>query len=361
MKPFVYFNYAGVAPISYQLVLQLIRFLAHFYFLGPRSALLKYEKYIPLLAQEISTLMRCDPSEISYIKNTTEGIIIAAESLPLREGDEVLVMGCEYPANLIPWLKKRDEGILVNVIEGGDSATSFEKLIQSISERTRAISLSWVQFQDGYMSDIARLSEVCKAREIFLVVDAVQIVGTREVDLSQVKIDILVCGGHKHLMSIMGCGFIYINQQTLLLLSPYKVGIRSVESFSKDGFHLKKTTGRFEDGTANLLGIISLYHQIQLMNRVKVSVIEEKTKGLLNYYKQVLTENQIPFVCYPEQGNMISIISKNPSLMMEKLEKHGFYVRVINNKFIRVAFSFKNSKRDIQRFVPIFKRYQHLL
>ncbi|MEO5968941.1 MAG: aminotransferase class V-fold PLP-dependent enzyme, partial [Bdellovibrionia bacterium] len=170
MKKSVYLNYGGVAPLSARTFLEMARFLFHFYLLGPRSALLKYEALIPLLSKEIAKLINCEPEEVVYLKNTSEGIIIAAESLPLTSGDEVLVLRFEYPANLIPWLKKRHDGIDVKVIEGPDTPTAFNTLINSINERTKAIAISWVQYYDGYMIDLERLSDICKAKGIYLVV-----------------------------------------------------------------------------------------------------------------------------------------------------------------------------------------------
>lgn len=357
MKKSIYFNYAGVSQMPFQLLLNLSKFLAHHYFIGTRSALIKYEKYVPLLYQELATLLRCNSNEISYIKNTTEGIVIAAEALPLSSGDEILVMACEYPANLIPWLKKKKDGMVVKVIEGRNSAESFENLVNAISNKTKVIAVSWVQFFDGLMVDISKLSEICTRNKIFLVVDAVQVVGTRVIDLSKTKIDILVCGGHKHIMSVMGSGFIYVNKNTLPVLKDFKVGIRSVEKFDNEEFKLKPNSARFEDGTLNLLGAISLYYRVKSINKLHIENIEKRNLALLNHYKKELQDNHVSFIDYQEQGNLISIPVKNPVYLMSLLEAQKVYVKAINNQVLRISFSFLNTKKDIQRFIKVFRKY----
>src|SRR4051812_47395166 len=125
MRRSVYFNYAGVARIPFDLFLGLMKFIVDYYFFGPPRVILKYDTYIPLLSEELAKLLSCDSGELAYIKNTTEGIILAAETLPLVAGDEILVMQCEYPANFIPWLKKRKDGMDVRIIEGNGSEASF--------------------------------------------------------------------------------------------------------------------------------------------------------------------------------------------------------------------------------------------
>jgi len=354
----IHFNSAGVAPLPFRVVLEVCQFLAHFYLLGPRSALLKYEQYIPKLAQEIATLLNCKPEEITYLKNTSEGIAIAAETLPLKPGDELLIARCLYPANLIPWLKKRNDGINVQVIEGADPETCYTQLLATISDKTRAIVISWVHFVDGYTIDLKALSKICRARNIFLVVDAVQIVGTRPIDLREYDVDFLICGGHKHLMSLVGSGFIYINQALLPRLKPFKVGIRSVKKFDSHGFDLKDGAGRFEDGMPNFLGIVALHSRIRAINKMGVHFIEQRTLELGRYYKVHLMTHGFEIVNHPVQGNMISITMDRPAEVMAWLEKRRVYVRVINNRFIRISYTYKNRKRDIQRLVHLLKIYQ---
>jgi cysteine desulfurase/selenocysteine lyase len=353
----IHFNCAGVAPLPFRVVLEVIKFLCHFYFLGPRSALLKYEAYILMLAEETAKLLNCSSEEISYLKNTSEGVIIAAESLPLDPGDEVLVMRCEYPANLIPWLRKRSDGIQVKVIEGIDSASSFRALLDSISKNTRAIAISWIQFSDGYVIDLKYLSRICREKNIFLVVDAVQIVGTRVVDLRDVDVDFLICGGHKHLMSLLGSGLIYIKASLLPVLKPFKVGIRSVKKFDSGGFELKDGASRFEDGTPNLLGIIALHSRIKDINNIGIKYIAQKTLELGVYYKDRLIKSGIGFIDYTLQGNIISIPVDNPSELMAHLETNGIFVRVINGRFIRISYSYLNKRRDINKFILVFEKY----
>ena len=356
----IHFNCAGVAPIPFRVVVELLKFLAHFFFLGPRPTLVKYEQYIPMLSAELAKLLNCSPDEISYVKNTSEGIIIAAESLPLQVGDELLVPRCEYPANLMPWLKKRHDGINVKVIEGADSPSSYANLLASISDKTRAIAISWVQFSDGYTLDLKELSKICRAKGIFLIVDAVQIVGTRPIDLQELDVDFLICGGHKHLMSVVGSGFIYINRRILPLLKHFKVGIRSVKKFDSNGYELKDVALRFEDGNPNYLGIVALHSRIKSINELGVDTIEQKNSELTRYYKQQLTKNGIGFVDYAIQGNMISIPVENPAKIMALLEEDRVYVRVINNKFIRISYTYLHRKKDIHRFIQLFKKYTDL-
>ena len=54
-------------------------------------------------------LINANPTEIAFMKNTTQGILIAANGIDWQEGDNVVTTAVEFPANVYPWwsLKER--------------------------------------------------------------------------------------------------------------------------------------------------------------------------------------------------------------------------------------------------------------
>ncbi len=116
MSEKIFFNYSAVGLMGKEAYNAASDFLEEYFHVGPPEVLRKYDPYGRMLKEEVATLLHCSADELAFIKNTTEGINIASESFPIREGDEVLVLGNEHPANLLPWLKKRNDGIDVKVI-----------------------------------------------------------------------------------------------------------------------------------------------------------------------------------------------------------------------------------------------------
>jgi selenocysteine lyase/cysteine desulfurase len=91
----ILFNYATVAPMSRAAYEAARTFMADFYLYGPPEVLYQYDTLADDMATEAARLVNCAAEEITYLKNTTEGIIMASEALPLQRGDEVLVLGNE--------------------------------------------------------------------------------------------------------------------------------------------------------------------------------------------------------------------------------------------------------------------------
>lgn len=344
----IVFNYATVAPMSRTAYEAARTCMADFYQYGPPEVLYRYDSLADDVATEAARLLNCVPDEITYLKNTSEGIMMASEALPLMRGDEVLVLGNEYPANLLPWLRKRQDGVTVKVITGCDSEGAFLRLLESIGPHTKAISMSSAQRYDGFMPNLPLLSGVCREMGIFLVIDAVQHIGARTLDLAATPVDIVVCGGQKYLRAGMGIGFMYVNKSLMPALRDGKVGIRSTEHFDEDSYVLKNTAARFQDGTQNITGLAALHAALQEINTIGMNGIEEKNLEILKGIKAILQENMIEFIDHgTHQSNIVSIPIADPDSLFRFLMDHGIYVKAVQD-VARLSFIHESKLEDVE-------------
>lgn len=352
----IFFNYATVGflePYSYRAIL---KFLAEYVKVGPPEVLEKYDNYSRKLSEEVSKLLNCDADEIVPVKNTTEGIIIASEALPLNRGDEVLLVGNEYPGNFLPWLKKRQDGILVTVINDTNNNQAYKSLLAAINPRTKVIAMSWGQYYDGYLPDLTRLSKICKKHKIFLVIDGVHGVGTKVLDLKKTHVDMLSCGGQKHLGAIVGIGFLYVNKKIISRLKATKIGIRSVQGFDEHKYKLKNSAQRFGDGTQNLLGIVSLWAAVKHMNALGMKNVEKKNALLLKKFKACLRKNHIPFIDHKSQASVIALKISDPKGLYEYLRQNHIYIKTVKD-VARISFCHKSNFEDFQKLVAKTKQW----
>lgn len=207
-------------------------------------------------------LINADVAEIALATNTSHGLNLAAGALPLRRGDTVLLSDKEFPANVYPWLLLRDRGIDVELApttpEGWpDEAYLLDRLGDP---RVRVLSMSFVQFANGYRADLRRLGHACRDRGTFLVVDGIQGLGQQPLDVSETPIDILACGGQKWLLSPWGSGFVYVRRELLEVLEPVVTGWMAFQPtqdfsrltdydtvFHRDGRKFETVTLPFQD------------------------------------------------------------------------------------------------------------------
>jgi len=174
-------------------------------------------------------LINAHEDEIALVESTTHGLTLAANAIPLERGDRVLLSDLEFLEVAVPWVQKKQDGIEIDVVPNRNGEVRAEDIAARITPRTKVLAISTVQWTNGYRCDLAAISKLCRDREIWLVVDAIQQLGAIPIDVRQTPVDILACGGHKWLNSPFGCGFLYISRQALPRLRPPLAGYLSVE------------------------------------------------------------------------------------------------------------------------------------
>jgi selenocysteine lyase/cysteine desulfurase len=216
--------------------------------------------------------------------NTAAGINTAALSLPLRAGDNVLVLEGDYPAVIYPWLNLAPRGVLVKWVPQVDGGLDLETLKARIDNRTAAIALSTAMFATGFKNDIAALGALCRERRIYFVVDAIQTLGAFPLDVQACGIDFLSCGSQKWMLSIPGSGFLYCRHELLdeLQLGAYVGTTSTVDPFNflDYNFTLQPSAERFNIGTPNIAGMVGLNAAMGLIQEAGPAHIAERVLAL---------------------------------------------------------------------------------
>jgi selenocysteine lyase/cysteine desulfurase len=228
-------------------------------------------------------LLNADSLDLAFIKNTSEGIGIVAEGIPWKSGDNVITAEEEYPANIYPWLNLASRGVEVRRVSSRDGRLWIDDVRAAMDQRTRLVSLSYVEFASGFRNDLATLGDLCRQRGVYFFVDAIQGLGVLPLDVRQLPVDFLAADGHKWLLGPEGAGIFYIRRDLLDLLHPVGVGWNSVvgaRNFSRIDFTLKPHAGRYESGSLNVAGITALGASLQLLLEIGVSALCGRLKEL---------------------------------------------------------------------------------
>jgi cysteine desulfurase/selenocysteine lyase len=179
----------------------------------------------------IAQLLSAAPDEIALTVNTGFGLGVVARALPLHPGDVVLVSDKEFPANVYPWLRLREQEITVELVPTTAQGWPDEaRLLERVEDpRVRVLAVSLVQFSNGYQVDLAALSAATRRTGTWLVVDAIQGLGQVPIDLRRTPVDALSCGGQKWLLSPWGSGFVYVRRELIARLAPPVTGWMAFE------------------------------------------------------------------------------------------------------------------------------------
>jgi selenocysteine lyase/cysteine desulfurase len=276
-KRMLYFDSAHQTPLAASIRDALHDFYSEGYEnAGPKPI---WVRRVEQVRARVANLLGASPDEIAFTKNTSEGLNIAANAIPLEPGDNVLMIEGDHPNNAYAWLNLRRKSVEVRFItlktDWADAAT----FLPHIDGRTRVISVSHVTFHAGHRHDIASIGELCKRKGIHLVVDAMQSAGVMPVNVDSLGVSILAAGCHKGLLVPQGLGILYVRRRALEELHPAYLAMASLAEppddyvARPDQLGLHKTARRFEIGNYNLPDVHALGAALDLVSRTGVENI----------------------------------------------------------------------------------------
>lgn len=245
---------------------------------------MKYYQYaqqvFPECRARLARLIGGQPEEIAFTENVTYGINSAAGALPLEPGDNVILCDREFASNVYPWLRlERSCGVEARMVPNDGGGLTVGLLERYADRRTRAVSVSSVEFSDGYTADLEAIGAWCRARGIYLVVDCAQSLGVMPMDVRRYQIDFLAGLASKWLLGPFSTGFLYVRRELIGRLLPPFVGADSVKGDVDSVAYrldLKDDASRFEGGLPNAPGIAGLNASLALMEEVGFDRIHQQ-------------------------------------------------------------------------------------
>ena len=352
-RNFIYFNHAAIAPISLIVKEQINECTEKYCTNGIvcNSEYLDIADRARLLAAQ---LINAKFSEIAFIKNTTQGIQIAANGIRWQSGDNILIPVNEFPANVFPWLNLAKKGVEVRFIPTKDGRFTAGEIAKYIDKRTRALSVSAVSFTNGFRCNLTEIGQLCKDMGIFFNVDAIQALGAVDIDVRQSKIDLLSADAHKWLLGPQGIGIVFISESMLENLDVSNLGYKSMNEESdylNYNIRLKSNASRFEEGTLNIFGIVGLKASLEMLLSIGIPMIESRLLELTNLLVQSLTEQSYiirSFMNDNERSGILSFHHKKYSTdtIYQHLLKAGV-VCARRDGAVRLSPHFYNNYEDI--------------
>jgi selenocysteine lyase/cysteine desulfurase len=242
-----------------------------------------YENRMPEFRERIGRFIGAGGSEIAILRNTGDGANAIGGGIDWQPGDELLMCDDEFPSNAIPWLALRRRGVAVRLLSTSNERLTPDVLRRTVTARTRVVTVSWVNFADGYRHDLAGLSEVAHAAGALFVVDAIQGLGAFPIDVRACDVDAFYAGGAKWLLALQGVSFLYVKSALLDRLTIAAPGWRTsadMWDFLNYDQPPVADASRFEGGTPNFVGALSLATSIDAIDAAGVGEIAHHVLGL---------------------------------------------------------------------------------
>ncbi len=358
-KRYAYLNHAGRGPLSPPAHAVILVLTEEMLYTHPDQLSGMIEN-LRRTRRSIAELIGAPTTSIGLVPNTSSGIAMAAGSLPIVSGDNVICAEGEFPANVYPWLNLTRRGVEVRFLESRPGGVTVDQVREAMDEKTRVVALSWVGFSDGTRIDTAAIGNLCTDRGVRFVVDAIQGVGALQVDLE--GIDILVSGGGKWTLAPQGTGFVYIHPQLVEKLHPDRIGWLSIASLAemddlnaltKYEFELVGDARRVETGINSILTQTALGESCRYFVELGVQAIEKRIIGLCDYLGEGLRRKGYPILTPIVDGRRSGIVcfkADDAVNLVNRLKERDVIVSAREGN-VRAGIHFYNNEEDVDRLL----------
>lgn len=314
--------------------------------------------------------------EIIFTRNTTEGINLVANSLPLTAGDVVVTSDKEHNSNLIPWqiLEKKIGIKHVIVPTDADGLLDFAAYQQALTQGVALVSMGYVSNLDGVKQPVEKIIKLAHAAGAKVLLDAAQAAPHLPLAVAKLDVDFLAFSGHK-MLGPSGTGVLYGKRKLLAELQPFLVGGDTVASSTYTSHEFLSAPEKFEAGLQDYAGIIGLGQAAAYLQQVGFDHIVARELELNTLMTAELSQIQGLWIIGPADPSLRSgvlsfyIEGKDHhqiALMLDELA--GICVRsgqhCVHSWFhdrgiagsVRASVYFYNTQAEVQLFVTQLKK-----
>ncbi|MGL5615082.1 MAG: aminotransferase class V-fold PLP-dependent enzyme [Sarcina sp.] len=271
---------------------------------------------------------------VIYVKNTTEGINLLANTLIDGKEDHILTTRMEHHANDLPW---RDKGtvLYVEVDKGGKISLEEleEKLIKGKGQ-IKVVTVTGASNVTGFVNPINKIAEIAHKNGAKIVIDAAQLVAHEPINVEGANdddyFDFLVFSAHK-VYAPFGVGVVVAKKDVLINKKPLLKGGGAVDLVLDEEVFWFGVPQGFEAGTPDFLGVVALIASLNTLKNIGFETIVKKEVELRDYFLKELGKID-KLILYGDKDvtHRLAVIAMNlPGIYHEDLAKKLSDIRAI--------------------------------
>jgi selenocysteine lyase/cysteine desulfurase len=164
-------------------------------------------------------LVQAPLESVALTPAVSYGAAIVAGAIPLSRGQNVVLVGEEFPSVVYVWRERcRQTGAELRTVPRPEPGPApgrrwNERLLEAIDRNTAALAITAVHWTDGTRFDLPALRRRTREVGAALIVDGTQSVGAQPFDFAALQPDALLCAGYKWLLGPYSLGFTVLGER----------------------------------------------------------------------------------------------------------------------------------------------------
>lgn len=302
---------------------------------------------------EFARLINASPDEIALSTSVSEATASISSALdPLGAKRKILTSEAEFPTVGHVWLASQKYGYKVDYIPVRNGEILLEDYERYLDDETVLVSATHVYYQNGFKQDLKAIADIVHKKDAIFYVDAYQSLGTVDVDVKKMDIDILSAGNLKYLLGIPGIAFIYVKKELIPRLKPAITGWFGQEnpfSFQVRYLDYASDSRRFDTGTPPVLTAFAARAGMEIINEVGPQRIEERINMLSEFTINLARERGLELLSprdVTKKGSTTAIRVDDSHQVEVELKKNKIIASARGNA-IRIAPHFYTTKENL--------------
>lgn len=306
-----------------------------------------------------ASLLNASADDVALVPAVSYGVAIAAANLPIRQGQNIVILHEQFPSNVYAWQTlARERSAHIRTVRRPDGDAWTDAVLEAIDSDTSIVAIPNCHWTDGSFVDLVLVGAAVREVGAALFVDASQSFCAYPLDVQRVQPDFVVSVGYKWQLGAYGLGYLYVSpkwQATARPLEESWLSRAGAEDFSglvnyTDA--LRRGARRFDMGEYPQFGLTPMsIAALTQVSRWGVDTIQREIASLTELAEQHALELGCDVLPRRHRvGHMIGVRfpAGVPDGLQERLRTANIHLSVRGDA-IRIAPHVFSDEADIER------------
>ncbi|MBP1673442.1 MAG: aminotransferase class [Bacteroidetes bacterium] len=259
--------------------------------------------------QHLGAFLQCNPQDLVYVRNATEGVNTVLSSIPWQKNDRVLITNHIYQAckNAL-FIYAQRYGFEIDEVEVSYPYQNEDEIVQcvlkGITKNTRLLLIDHISSPTALHFPIEKIASNLKGSRVELLVDGAHAPGMIPIQPSETGAQYYTGNCHKWLCAPKGAAFLWVEPKCQEYINPLNISMINVKTQSfQDRFYW--------GGTQDLSSFLSIPKAIESIPEIfgkSWEEVMERNYMMSRKVSQLLSSKLQQLVPIPE-GSIINMCS----------------------------------------------------